>query len=322
MSSPKASVLVLTLNAGPGFEELLRRLDAQETDFDYEILVLDSGSTDGTAELAARHGARVHRIRSEDFDHGATRNLGISLCRGEYVALVVQDALPLDSHWLAAMVEELERDELVAGLYGRQIPRPDSGPLTRVLVNGWPTASRERREQFAGGAARYRALPPAERRTLATFDNVSSCVRRSVWARIPLAKTRFGEDVRWGKEVVEAGYKLVYEPRSAVIHSHERGAAYDLRRHYVEAQLLLDLFGLASVPNAALLVLNALRSSAYLFLRLRRDEKAGTSRAALLAAKHALPAQIGAYLGTKSRRLAPALPRLSALLDRKLNWGV
>lgn len=190
-------------------------------------------------------------------------------------------------------------------------------------MNGWPTASLARREQFAGDATRYRALPPALRRTLATFDNVSSCVRRSVWVRIPFAKTRFGEDVRWGKEVVEAGLKIVYEPRSAVIHAHERGAAYDLRRHYVEAQLLLDLFGLASVPNAALLAMNALRSSAYLYLRLRRDGKAGSFlRPALLATKHALPAQTGAYLGTKSRRLAPVVPRLSARLDRRMSRGV
>ena len=318
----KASILVPTFNAGPGFEELLHRLGAQETDFDYEVLVLDSGSTDGTDVLAARHGASVHRVRSEEFDHGATRNLGISLCRGEYVALVVQDALPLDDRWLAAMVENMENDDLVAGVYGRQVPRPDGGPLTRVLVNGWPTASLERREQFAVGADRYRGLPPAERRALAVFDNVSSCVRRSVWERIPFARTPFGEDAKWAREVIEAGLKIVYDPRSAVIHSHERGPAYDLRRHYVEAQLLLDLFDLALVPNAALLVLNTLRSSAYLYRRLRRDEIMRAPGALLLAVKHALPAQTGAYLGTRSRRLAAHFPRFSAALDRRMSRGV
>ena len=63
-----------------------------------------------------------------------TRNLGVSLSRGGYVTFIVQDAVPLDGRWLAAMVEDLEGDELVAGVYGRQVPRPESGPLTRAVL--------------------------------------------------------------------------------------------------------------------------------------------------------------------------------------------
>jgi len=314
-SPPKVSVVIPTLNAGPGFRDLLDKLSTQETSFGYEVLVVDSGSTDGTAELARRRGAVVHTIPRAEFGHGATRNLGVSLSRGEYVVFIVQDAVPLDGQWLAAMVENLERDDLVAGVYGRQSPRPESTLLTRVLVNGWPTAGLERREQCVEAPALYRALTPAERRSLATFDNVSSCVRRSVWESIPFEPTGFGEDVRWGKRVVETGYKLVYEPRSAVLHSHERGALYDLRRHYVEGQLLLELFGLAPTPNLALWLLNVLRSTMHLYLRLRRDAKAtgGELRLALLAAKQAVCSQTGLYLALKKRRL-PA--RLDLLLRR------
>jgi rhamnosyltransferase len=324
LNPPIASVVVLTFNAGPDFEALLDKLFVQEIDFPYEVLVIDSGSTDGTADLARRYGASVHRIPQAEFNHGATRDLGISLSRGKYVALIVQDAVPLDDRWLAAMVENLDRDELVAGVYGRQIPYPESSPLARVLVNGWATADLERREQFTGDLSSYRRIGPAERRLLATFDNVSSCVRRSVWEEIRFERTSFGEDVRWAKRVVEAGYKLVYEPRSAVYHSHERGSAYDLRRHYVEQGLLLDLFGLALVPNLMLLLLNVLRSSAYLYLRLRLVE--GTEGrvlwCALLAAKYAFFSQTGAYLGAKSRRLAEISPRIFAKLDGFLSRGI
>jgi glycosyltransferase involved in cell wall biosynthesis len=78
-SSPEVSVVIPTLNAGVGFEELLEWVSKQETSFDYGLLVVDSGSTDGTAELARRYGASVHRISQNEFDHGATRNLGVSL---------------------------------------------------------------------------------------------------------------------------------------------------------------------------------------------------------------------------------------------------
>jgi len=287
--------------------------------------VIDSGSTDGTIALSERYGARVHRIPPDEFDHGGTRNLTLSLSGADYLAFVVQDAVPLNEHWLAAMVENLEADERVAGVYGRQVPHPHASALTRALVNGWPTAGLERREQYADPSARHDAMPPAERRSLAAFDNVSSCVRRSVLEETPFERTVFGEDLRWGKRVVEAGYSLVYEPRSAVFHSHERGAPYDLRRHYVEGQLLLDLFGLAPTPNLAFLLLNVLRSSAHLYLRMLKGEKQApldAPRLAILAARYAALSQAGAYLAVKNRRLAARTPGLSARLDRLLRRGI
>ena len=292
-------------------------LSAQSGSFDREVLVIDSGSTDGTAELAVRHGAAVHRIARGEFGHGATRNLGVALSGGEYVAFVVQDAVPLDDRWLAAMVENLEQDDLVAGVYGRQIPRSGSSPLTRALVNGWPTAGLERREQRVEDPALYRALPLTERRALATFDNVSSCIRRSVWEEIPFERTRFGEDVRWARSAILGGYKIVYEPRSVVIHSHERGALYDLRRHYVDGETILDLFNLALTPTLSLWLRNVLRSSAHLYLRMRREGKANGKNPPLapLALRHAVCSQTGLYLAAKRHRLP-------ARLDRFLRKGV
>ena len=312
MSGPKASVVILTLNAGPGFADTLDGVFAQKIDPDFEVIVLDSGSTDGTPELARARDAAVHGVTRSTFDHGATRDLGLSLAAGEYVALLVQDAVPLDDRWLAAMIEDLEADPLVAGVYGRQIPRPGSSPLARVLVENAPTAGHERREQHAGGPERYRALPPAKRRELALFDNVSSCLRRSVWEEIPFGHTGFGEDLRWGERAVARGYKLVYEPRSAVVHSHERGPLYDLRRHYAEGLLLLDLFGLAPVPTLARLLLNTLLASGHLCRRLLLDERAGW-RSPPLAVRHAAASQLGMYLSARRHGL-PA--RLHAFLGR------
>jgi rhamnosyltransferase len=116
----------------------------------------------------------------------------------------------------------------------------------------------------------------------------------------------------------------VYEPRSAVLHSHERGAAYDLRRYYVDQRLLLELFGLALVPSSVSLLLNVLRSSAYLYRRLRREEEAegGALRFALLAVKHALYSRVGAYLGVKNGRLAETSAWISTKLEGFLSRGV
>jgi rhamnosyltransferase len=321
--NPEVSIVIPTRNAGPGFEELLEKLSAQRVDFDYEIIVVDSGSTDGTVELARNYGT-VHQIPRAEFNHGATRNFGLSLSRGRYVALIVQDAVPLDERWLAVMVENLEQDEKVAGVYSRQIPRAESSTLTRTLVNTWATASLERQEQSIRNLKQYRRMHPMKRRLLVAFDNVSSCLRRSVWEEIPFERTNFGEDLRWSKKVMEAGYKIVYEPRSAVLHSHERGFMYDLRRHYVNQLILSELFGLTLVPSLKRLLPGMLRSSLHLYRLLRQDQDVaeGKLKLMLLAVDHAVPTQVGTYLGNKVQQLASISPRISRKLDGFLRRGV
>jgi rhamnosyltransferase len=316
----QVSVVIPTFNAGPGFEELLGKLEAQERDFELEIIVVDSGSTDGTAELATGYGAVLHRVPKADFDHGATRDLGISLSSGEYVALTVQDAVPLDEKWLSAMVENLNKDPRVAAVYGRHVPRPDAGVLTRALVGNLAVADLERREQEIQDPARYRSLPPSQRRRLAAFDNVSSCLRRQVWEEFPFGKADFAEDLRWGKKVIEAGYTIVYEPRSVVVHSHERGPLYDLRRHYVDQLVLDELFGARMVPNLLRLILSIPYATRHVYGLLRREQPAPKKRLRLLldAAIFALTSQLGAYLGARIPTLSHLSPKLHARLHRLL----
>jgi len=320
----KVSVVIPTYNADICFQDFLDKISDQKGDFEREILVVDSGSTDGTVELAERYGVTVHRIPKSEFNHGATRNLGISLSSGKYVVLTVQDAVPLDERWLAAMVENLEKDERVAVVYSRQIPRPETSVLSRALVNNLATASLDRREQAIDDPEEYRALRPVERRRIAAFDDVSSCLRRSVWEEFPFEKTSFAEDLRWGKKVVEAGYKVVYEPRSVVVHSHERGALYDLRRHYVDQLVLIELFGAALVPNLWRLILGIPYFTWHVYRLLRREEPASKERLRfmLLAAKYAVSTQVGAYLGGKGGAIARLSPRVHERLHQFLGKSI
>ena len=91
---PDASVIIPTYNAGDGFERLLEAISAQRSDFTYEVLVVDSGSSDGTPDVARRHSARVLPIAKSEFSHGGTQNRGISEACGEKVAGVCSRQIP------------------------------------------------------------------------------------------------------------------------------------------------------------------------------------------------------------------------------------
>nr|MBA2376827.1 hypothetical protein [Rubrobacter sp.] len=223
--------------------------------------------------------------------------------------------------WLAALVGNLADDEKVAVAYSRHVPRPDAGSLTRAVVGGLAWAEDERRVQEMGSPEKYRAMSPMERRLLCAFDNVSSCIRRSVWEEFPFEETSFAEDLRWGKRVIESGRKIVYEPRSAVVHSHERGALYDLRRSYVDALAISELFNTRLVENLPRLALGTALTARRMESLLRSEGKNSPKRAAL-ALRFALTSQGGAYLAGKEEAMARASPKLHAKVHRFLGKGV
>lgn len=250
MTPPPVSVLVLTFNGMPTLHVLLDRLAGQRVDFPFEVVAVDSGSRDGTVELLKRRIDRVIEISPEQFDHGLTRNLGVGQCRGELVVLLVQDALPGSETWLAELTRPLFADERVAGTYARQIARPDASAVTRYYLNGWMVSTCEPRVSYVERAEQFFALPPIDRFRLCVFDNVCSCIRKSVWERYPFQQTPIAEDLAWAKEVLLAGHRLEYVPSAIVVHSHERSARYELERTYLVHQRLCALFGLKTIPTA------------------------------------------------------------------------
>ena len=127
---PPVSVVIPVLNAAPYLSDLFAAFARQDPCPPDEVILVDSGSTDGTAALAARApGVRVVPI--ERFSHGRSRNLGARAAAGEIVVFLSQDALPADERWLAELVAAFD-DPRVAAAYSRQIPRPDRFPRTRV----------------------------------------------------------------------------------------------------------------------------------------------------------------------------------------------
>jgi rhamnosyltransferase len=249
MSAPLVSVMLPTWNGAATLPAVLDALAGQRADFAFEIVAVDSGSTDGTLALLRERIDRVLQVPHERFNHGLTRNLGLQHCRGELAVLLVQDAVPASGDWLVALTAPLLADPRLAGSYARQIVRPDASAITRYHLGNWIATSPAPRITFVDDPDRFLALPPKERFLSCVFDNVCSCVRRSVWERHPFRETPIAEDLEWAREVLLAGFGLAYAPAAAVVHSHERPASYELKRTYLVHRRLQALFGLRTIPT-------------------------------------------------------------------------
>lgn len=223
MSAPAFSLILLTKNGGDLFGEVLAAIQGLRGIERAEIVVIDSGSTDGTAERAAAvPGVRLHRIAPGEFGHGRTRNLGAKLARAPLLVYLVQDATPVSPDFLDCLTAPLADPE-VAAVYGRQIARPEADPVERFYLE---TVYPDRPEVRAweGGRMRIRQM---------FFSNVAAVLRREAWEAVPFDETLvMSEDQQWAKGVLRAGWKIVYEPAAAVLHSHHYSLAQVFRRNF------------------------------------------------------------------------------------------
>jgi rhamnosyltransferase len=220
-----ASIIILTKNAGENFKELLERIFSQEFNGTYEVLVIDSGSTDNTLNTAKEFPVKATQIKPEDFHHGKTRNLGAELCRGRILVYITQDALPLNNNWLQKLVDNL-KDSNVAMVCGRQIP--------------WPAMKPPEKGFYFYSFPEYKIVltldswrKSADRRRDAMFiSNVNSAISKDVWQRFRFSEdVIMAEDKEFAKRALFAGWSIAYEPEAAVYHSHDLSLWAVFRRY-------------------------------------------------------------------------------------------
>lgn len=239
---PLVSIVILTKNAAAYLPETLPAIFSQQVDFEYEVLAVDSGSQDGSLELLKRYPVRVVQIPPESFNHGETRNLGARSTSpdSQFIIFLSHDALPANSQWLQCLVSPLLNDAQVAGAFSRHIPRPGaSASVVRQLVQ---------LTQSGGSQRLVKEMPETEEEFQAKkffyvfFSNTSSILRKTTWEKLPFPKADFAEDAIWAEQVLRAGYKIVFEPESVIIHSHNYKLVEQFRQNVDHAYAMNQLF--------------------------------------------------------------------------------
>ncbi len=214
------TIAILVKNGAKYLDEVLKAVKEHGSRFTYEVIAIDSGSKDGSLDILKYHGIRLIEIAPEEFNHGQTRDLACRAAndQSKYMVYLSQDATPMGG-WLDALIEPMEADSEIAGTFSRQIPRPEASPIVKYLMqHRWEQVGTDKRV-----LKHIEKIDDFKLRMLwyCSFSNTSSCIRRQLLLEHPFGNAGFAEDALWAKMMLIKGYKILYEPASRVLHSHD-----------------------------------------------------------------------------------------------------
>jgi GT2 family glycosyltransferase len=308
------TVAIPVRDGGALLARTLAALSAQTVE--HELLVCDSGSSDGSPELARSHGARVLEIAPTQFSHGGTRNLLMREGTGTYVAFLTQDAEPVDERWLERLLGGLELADDVGIAFGPYRPRPEASPAVRMELESWfASLAPDGAPRVERLAEHERGLPVLEligRRGF--FTDANACLARRAWEGVPYREVAYAEDRVLAIDMLRAGYAKAYVPEAAVLHSHRYTAGQELRRCFDEWRGLREVYGWREPATPAHLLRQLRGQLGQARCELAAAGVAPVRRWATLAAVGAryLVRQTGAMLGSRADLLpSPARQRLS-----------
>jgi len=202
VSEAQASIVIRTYNEAGLLPRLLAELKRQRG-VEHELLVVDSGSTDATVDLARRAGARLLHLRQQHFTFGRSLNIGCDAARGEFLVFISAHCYPEETSWLRNLLAPFAAGG-VGLTYGRQL----GGQATK----------------FSELRVFRRNFPPSPNGKLLPFfcNNANAAIRAELWRGQPFDEDLPGlEDLDWARRIMQRGSEVIYVPQAPVFHIHE-----------------------------------------------------------------------------------------------------
>lgn len=198
-----ASIIIRTYNEAVWLPSVFRLLEEQQG-ASFEVIVVDSGSTDDTVEIAKRHSARIVHIAKADFSFGRSLNVGCIAAEGDVLVFLSGHCLPIGERWLANLIAPV-KDGACVYSYGRQVAHPD---ITKY-------SERQIFEKFFPATSRGPSVDIA-------CNNANSALSRTIWLQNRFDESLTGlEDMELAKRLVGLGYLIGYVAEAPVTHIHE-----------------------------------------------------------------------------------------------------
>lgn len=244
----KATIVIPTYNpSNDEISHLLDAISAQKTPWDFEILIIDSSSTNGVIDnidIQKYRNLRVITIDKKDFQHGRTRKYAAEISFGEIIVYTTQDALPKNDVWLSNLLKPFEQCKEIAGAFGRHEAYENHDPFIQRDIKGlfddfnkkpsirkWDMPNLPSPNSLAGKLFRC------------FFSDNNSAVRKNVVNYIPYPEVEWGEDQVWAHEIISSGLEIAYADDAIVIHSHEYDEEKTLHTSIQEEKMFSEYFG-------------------------------------------------------------------------------
>jgi glycosyltransferase involved in cell wall biosynthesis len=215
-STPSCSIVIRAYNEEEHLDKLLSGIQRQTFD-DYEIILVDSGSTDSTLQIADRYPVKVVSIDSSEFTFGRSLNRGIAAAQGKYIVIISAHCYPVGPDWLEFLLKPFQ-DELVAVSYGKQRAGETNHFSERQFFRTYfPDASQPDQGQ-------------------PYTHNANAAIRKAFWEDHPYNEMLTGlEDLAWSSWAREQGYRIAYVSEAEIVHTHNETLRQVHNRYQREA---------------------------------------------------------------------------------------
>ena len=219
----KCSVVIRAYNEAQHLPRLLEGI-AHQTIKDVEVILVDSGSTDSTVQIAERYGVKVVHIPSAEFTFGRSLNFGIQAASHEFIVIASAHVYPVYPDWLESLLRPFE-DGQVALTYGKQRGYDGSQFSEHQIFHQW-----------------YSDVSNVDQVT-AFCNNANAAIRKSLWEKNQYDETLTGlEDLACAKWAKEQGYKIAYVAEAEIIHVHDETPRGVFNRYRREAMALRKIY--------------------------------------------------------------------------------